>query len=81
MTQCSFINQTKLQKLHGYQTWIELLLAMNFFEILYNTIPQTPKALRTTGVLLQVRLDVVSMGILSLSTSTGQDKHCWAFVC
>ena len=37
--------------------------------------------LHTTGVLLQVRLDVVSMGILSLSTSTGQDKHCWAFVC
>jgi len=66
MTQCSLINQTKFQKLHGYQTWIELLIAMNFFEILTNIISQTPKALRTTGVLLQVRPDVVSMGILCL---------------
>ena len=49
MTQCSFINQTKVQKLHGYQTRIELLLAMNFFEIPYNIIRQVPKALRTTG--------------------------------
>ena len=81
MTQCSFINQTKVQKLHGYQTCIESLSDRNFFEILTNIISQTPKALRTTGVLLQVRLDVVSMGILSLSTSAGQDKHRWAFVC
>jgi len=34
-----------------------------------------------TWVLLQVRLDVISMGILSLSTSTGQAKHRWTFVC
>ena len=81
MTQCSSINQTKVAKLHGYQTSIELLSYRNFFEILTNIISQTPKALRTTGVLLQVRLDVVSTGILSLSTSAGQDKQRWAFVC
>ena len=38
------------------------------------------KGERTTWVLLQVRPDVVTMGILSLSTSAGQDKHHWAFV-
>ena len=38
-------------------------------------------ALYLTWVLLQVRPDVVSMGILSLSTSSGQDKHRWAFAC
>ena len=63
MTQCSFINQTKVQKLHGYQTWIELLLAMNFFEILYNIIPQTPKALRTTGGFVQAGLDVQTSAV------------------
>jgi hypothetical protein len=31
--------------------------------------------------ILQVRLEVVSMGFLSQSTLAGQDKNRWAFVC
>ena len=45
------------------------------------TRPIRKENLQPTWVLLQVRLDVVSMGILSQSTSAGQDKHRWAFVC
>jgi hypothetical protein len=41
----------------------------------------TEKPLPVTLGLLQGWLDIGAMVILSQSTSAGQDKLCWAFVC
>jgi len=38
-------------------------------------------ALQATNVLQQVGQDVGAMNILSLSTSSGLDKHRWAVIC
>jgi len=46
-----------------------------------DTNSNLPLSQQPTLGLLQGWLDIGAMGILSLSSSSGLDQHCWAFVC
>jgi hypothetical protein len=75
MTQCSYINQTKVQNHCDYQSCIELFSNRHIFEILTNIILQALEALRTTNSLAKVGQDIEAISSSSSSTSSGLDKH------